>query len=103
MGNLLTKTDIEILPNLYDTEESNDPICYIKLFTPTSSFTWYITEIDKSNNDICFGYIEGLNSELGYFSLKEIESVIGPFGVKVEKDSLFQPTPLSKIKGSIDG
>ncbi len=59
------------LPNLYDTENIKDPICHIKLFTPDSNWTWYITEISKKNNDTCFGLVSGHSLELGYFNLDE--------------------------------
>jgi len=33
-----------------------------------------------------FGYVEGFSSEWGYFSLTELASVKGPFGLKIERD-----------------
>ncbi|MEN5407683.1 DUF2958 domain-containing protein, partial [Aliarcobacter butzleri] len=41
-----------------------------------------------------------LERELGYFSLDELESVRGLFGLKVERDLSFKPTKLSKVKGA---
>jgi hypothetical protein len=86
------------IPNLYDTEELQELICQVKLFTPFSSFTWYIIELSQDDNDTCFGYVEGLDNELGYFSLSEIESIVGPMGLRVERDLSFKPTKLSDIK-----
>jgi len=37
-------------------------------------------------------------SELGYISLEELASLVGSFGIGVERDISFQPTPLSVIK-----
>ena len=55
------------IPKLYETEEQNNPIAYVKLFL--DSWTWYITEMSIDNN-ICFGYvISPFGAELGYFSL----------------------------------
>ena len=87
----------EQIPKLYETEDSKDPIVYVKLFL--DSFTWYITEI-SIDDDICFGYVESsFGSELGYFSLKEIHGEVkGSLGTKVERDLYFTPTPLYKIK-----
>ena len=97
MSKLLTKSTLDTIPNLYETEELDDPVCHIKLFTPDSSFTWYIIE-SSIDEDICYGYVVGLESELGYFSLKEIESIRGTLGLGVERDLSFKPTPLSTIK-----
>lgn len=86
----------EQTPKLYETEEQTDPIVYVKLFI--DGWTWYITEL-SIDNDICFGYVVSpFGSELGYFSLQEIQEVKGSLGIGVERDFHFKPTPLSAIK-----
>ena len=86
----------ELIPKLYETEEQNDPIAYVKLFL--DGWTWYITELSIDNN-ICFGYvISPFESELGYFSLNEIKSIKGSLGLGVERDLSFKPTKLSIVK-----
>ena len=84
------------IPKLYETEEQNDPIAYVKLFL--DGWTWYITELSIDNN-ICFGYvISPFESELGYFSLNEIKSIKGSLGLSVERDISFKPTALTIIR-----
>ncbi len=84
------------IPKLYETEEQNNSIVYVKLFL--DSWTWYITEI-SIDNDICFGYVVSpFGAELGYFSLNEIKSIKGSLGLDVERDLFFKPTRLSLIK-----
>ena len=51
----------------------------------------------KSDGDTCYGYVRGLEDELGYFSLLELESVHGPLGLSIERDLSFAPTLLSNI------
>jgi hypothetical protein len=46
----------------------------------------------------CYGYVHGLESELGYFTLEELESVHGPLGLAVERDLSFEPTVFAIIK-----
>lgn len=94
---LIPKELLSKIPYLYETENTKDPTCHIKLFTPDSNFTWYITEISKDNNT-CFGYVVGHEAEFGYFNLKELESIRGPLNLKIERDTSFQPTPLSEVK-----
>ncbi|PRM88648.1 DUF2958 domain-containing protein [Aliarcobacter cryaerophilus] len=101
MSKLLTPKFINTIPNLYDTQNIKDPICQVKLFLADSSFTWYIIEFDKENLNTCYGFVDGLESELGYFNLDELESVRGMFGLKVERDLNFKPTRLSEIKRSV--
>lgn len=65
-----------IPPNLYKIEDIKNLIWYIKLFTPDSNWTWDITEFYKKDLDTCFGFVIGHESELGYFSLKELQKLI---------------------------
>ena len=85
------------IPNLYETENQKDKICYLKLFLADSNWTWYIIEIDKQDNNTCFGFVDGFEKELGYFSLKELANIRDSLGVKVERDISFKPTKLETI------
>ena len=87
------------LPPLYATQDQDDPIAYGKYFTPDSSWTWYVTEYDPKER-LCFGLVYGLERELGYFSLVELEEVRGPWGLLIERDLHWQPRPLSQCRGS---
>jgi len=98
MSKLIDKELLESLPALYETEGLLDPICDLKIFTPDVNWSWYIMEINKEDQDYCYGYVIGLESELGYFNLSEIEAVKGPLGLSVERDKFFEPTPFSKVK-----
>ena len=83
------------LPQLYSQEEVDDPKAIAKYFTPDANWTWYATEFD--GKDTFFGLVDGLEKELGYFSLAELESGKGPFGLGVERDLWFEPTPVSEL------
>ena len=98
MSELIPEELLSQIPNLYETENEEEKICYVKLFLPNSNWTWYIIEINKQDNNTCFGFVDGLEQELGYFTIKELENLRGQFGLKVELDSSFTPTQLSKIR-----
>ena len=96
MSALIPKEIREQIPPLYATEDIADPVVYVKLFL--DSWTWYITEI-SIDGDLAFGYVVSqFGSELGYFSLSEIQSIKGSLGIGAERDISFKPTKLSKIK-----
>ena len=103
---LLTKEIRKKIPKLYSQDGKGDKaIVHVKFFTPWSFWTWYATEgepvLDENGNEIdfhFFGYVEGLENELGYFSLNEIRSVRGPGGLRIERDKFFVPKPLKEIK-----
>ena len=88
------------LPKLYAQEQSSDPLVYVKFFLPFTEWHWYATEFD--GKDTFFVWVYGSYPELGYFSLSELESVRGPYGLPIERDSGFTPTPLSTVKRSHD-
>jgi len=100
MGKLIPQTLLSDIPDLYETEGQTNPICHVKLFTPDSNWTWYIIEFSKADRSSCYGYVEGLDSELGYFTLEELESIHGPLGLAIERDLAFTPTSFSTIKKS---
>lgn len=94
---LLTKTISKKIPSLYAQDGKGDAaIAYLKLFLPWSSWTWYVTEMNPETKE-CFGLVHGIENELGYFNLNELETIQGPGGLKVERDRAFEPTPLSNL------
>ena len=49
---------------------------------------------------VFFGYASIFgdhNDEWGYFSLSELQTVKGPFGLGIERDLYFDPKPISKV------
>jgi Protein of unknown function (DUF2958) len=95
---LLTDEIKHQLSPLYSTEQTPDPIAWVKFFTPDASWTWYATEFD--GEDTLFGLVQGQDEEMGYFSLSELQTLQGPFGLRVERDISFKPTPLSALRNS---
>lgn len=94
---LLTKTIQKKLPPLYAQDgKGKDAIAYAKFFTPDGSWTWYATEYDPATGEF-FGLVDGLEKELRYFTLADLESVRGKLGLPVERDLYFTPTKLSEL------
>ncbi len=83
------------VPPPYATEKQDDPLAVIKLFTPDSSWSWFILEYD--GQDICFGLVAGHDTELGDFSLREMQAAHGPLGLQPERDLWFCPTPVTQL------
>ena len=83
------------LPPLYHNEHNPNPLVIIKLFTPDSSWQWFLMESD--GNDLLFALVAGLETEFGYVRLAELKSVTGPMGLHIERDLWFQPTPVREL------
>jgi hypothetical protein len=102
---LLTQEIRQALPPLYAQEsKGGQAVVHLKLFTPDGSFTWYITEgspvTDESDQEVdfhFFGLVDGLDKELGYVALSELEAVRGPLGLPIERDLHWQPKTLEEI------
>lgn len=93
---LMTKAIEKKLPKLYSQENVKDPLVEVKFFCPWNQWTWFGVEYD--GEDTFFGYVVGFEKELGYFSLSELKSMKGPWGLGIERDLYFNPKPLSEIK-----
>jgi hypothetical protein len=95
---LISREELKTLPKLYETEEISveNKLLYIKLFIPSSIWTWYIAESD--GGDECFGLVIGDETEFGYFSIKELSGLTDPFGkLIVERDEYFIPTIVKEV------
>ena len=69
-------------------ENVKDPVIIAKFFNPQGAGTWYATEYDPQTKTF-FGYVSifgDWNDEWGSFSLEELESYRGPFGLGIERD-----------------
>jgi hypothetical protein len=121
---LLTKELMGKIPSLYSQEHVADPICRVKFFMPDGAFTWWViegatrekegcgfgvncnhrplTEYDPESMDVLFfGYVQGLEAELGYFSLSELTAIRGMLRLPVERDRFFTPVKLSEVKAKL--
>ena len=103
---MLTKANRKALPKLYANEDKplDEAMAIVKFFTPWTNWTWYASEgepvLDDQGNEIdfkFFGLVDGHEKELGYFVLSELESVIGRFGLKIERDMHWEPKSLQAI------
>lgn len=86
---LMTKAILAKLVRNHNSGD-HDKIPVLKLFCPWGAATWLFTEYDEKNKlfyglcDLGIGF-----PELGYASLKEIEGIRGPMGLKIERDCHF--------------
>ncbi len=86
----------EQLPPLYSNEKTGmNAVAPVKYFTPDGGWTWYASEFDGA--DTFFGLVSGLEIELGYFSLSELQGVRGSLGLPVERDIYYEPKTLQEL------
>jgi hypothetical protein len=107
----LTLGNLRSLPERYNQESTADPICPVKFFG--GAWTWYAVEAEIQYDDQgkvedigFFGKVVGMETELGYFSLRELYETkqkgrivgLGSFSFRNERDQHFDPRPLSQCK-----
>jgi hypothetical protein len=97
---LMTKAILKRIPNLYEQDgKGKDATVHVKFFCPWGSYTWYATEFDPEEGRF-FGYVtSSQGAEFGYFMLEELESLRGPFGLKIERDRHFGTPTLREALG----
>ncbi|MBC8470361.1 MAG: DUF2958 domain-containing protein [Planctomycetes bacterium] len=103
---LLTKEIRKKLPPLYAQDgKGGKAVVYLKYFTPSAQWTWYVSEgepvLDENGKEEIdfqfFGLVDGHEKELGYFNLSELENARGPMGLPIERDLYWQPKTLEEI------
>ncbi len=96
---LMTKELLQRFEKVGTQEKVDDPIVIAKYFNPTGGQTWYATEYNPQEH-MFFGYVSLFNDhndEWGSFSLDELESVRGHFGLGIERDLYCGEFPISKV------
>jgi len=90
---LLTKEIEKKLPKLYsqDGKDPKEVKIIAKFFTPDAHLSFYATEGEKQENGdyLFFGLTESFEKKLGYFTLRQLESIKGKLGLPVEVDRWF--------------
>jgi len=89
-------------PRLYAQEAKGDEaLVHVKLFDPTGSWTWFITEFDPTNNT-AFGLVNGHEVEAGYIDLNELANIRGRMGIGIEIDMHFKPQTLGTMRAELE-
>lgn len=96
---LLTKELINKFAQIGSQEEVEDPIVVAKFFNPTGAGTWYATEYEPESQ-LFFGYVSIFGDrcdEWGYFSLAELETYRGKYGLGIERDLYLGEKRISQV------
>jgi hypothetical protein len=97
---LIPKEIEAILPPFLGQEPVDDTIAFVKLFDPSSRYTFFILEAQREpDGDLnLFGFYRSPlgpdDDKFGYTSLRDLETFRGPSGLGIERDLDFTPTPV---------
>ena len=96
---LLTMALEQRFAQIGSQENNPDPLIIAKFFNPTGAGTWYATEYDPQTRTF-FGYVSIFgdhDDEWGYFSLDELETFQGRYGLGIERDLYFKEQTASQV------
>lgn len=109
---LWIKSAFAKVPTIDESRGQDDPICYVKLFSPLNGWRWYIIGYDPDTG-LAYGLVQGHETELGDFALREVnpgdwqgedmqsqnDNFRGRYRIPpFERDGWFKPTVLSKVQ-----
>lgn len=96
---LMTKALEKRFAQVGSQAKTKDPLVIAKFFYPAGSATWFAIAFD-SKRRLFFGY-ESLSGDhtdgWGYFSLDELDSFTGKFGLGIERDLYWKEMPASEV------
>lgn len=71
----LITDDLNALPPLFaQDKKGNNAVAFARFHSRVNGWTWYATEYDPETHE-CFGLVKGFETELGYFSLQEMQDL----------------------------
>lgn len=71
-----------------------------KFFAPVGSWTWYVLEgckLEDGDFEFFGIVVNDHGAEYGYFSLRQLEEVRLPFGLRIERDLYFEPCEVNDL------
>jgi hypothetical protein len=75
-----------------------------KYFSPMSGWNWYVMEGEPQDDGdyLYFGLVQGYETELGYFTLHEMQNCVTDLGngeklPLIELDQWFKPTKVKEL------
>ena len=84
-----------------NVEDTDSVIAIAKLFSPYNCWRWYITEWNAETG-LCFGLVEGFETEWGYFDLTELaETTVFGDVPAIERDLYWEPKTIGEIRGRL--
>ena len=86
---LMTEEIAELLQKQYPMGSDMEQMVVCKFFNPCGSWSWYVMNFD--GEDYLWGIVKGFETEIGSFSLSELQAYKGPMNIGIERDLYFKP------------
>ena len=80
----------------FDDGSDMEQMVVAKFFDAMGDWKWFLMN-KKKDDSYCWGIVKGFEVEMGSFSIDELESIKLPFGLGIERDTLFEPMKASEV------
>ena len=87
---LMTKEIKKQATGQYEQGSDMEQKVVAKYFDPMGSWKWFLMN-KKKDDSYCWGIVKGFEVEMGSFSIDELENIKLPFGLGIERDTMFKP------------
>lgn len=77
-------------------ENSPNSTALARFYDPEGDSSWYACSYDPHSR-VFIGAFVSDEKEYCTFTLKDLEDISGPFGIEIQIDSQFSPTPLRAL------
>jgi hypothetical protein len=87
--------------------KGEDQMVVAKFFDPMGSWKWYLMNINPefdpnstdlhAREDYAWGIVKGNYVETGSFSMVELQTLVLPFGMGIERDTSFRPMTATDV------
>ena len=95
---LLTKEITKKAQKQYDKgSDMDEQMVVAKFFDPMGSWTWYLMNMQDETGNYAWGIVKGHEVEAGSFSVRQLQDIKLPFGIGIERDTLFEPMKASDV------
>ena len=91
---------LEKYPLYSQDGKGEDAVVVCKFFAPIGSWTWYVLEGEKKEDGdwMFFGIVVNeFCTEMGYFTLKDLESIRLPLSLTIERDMYLGPCTVKEL------
>jgi Protein of unknown function (DUF2958) len=87
------------IPKLYRTRQEQDPIVWVRFFSPIGKWRWYIIVCDRVDRVLIFyGWMVHRAEPGGRFIRTDLASMRAYFGITIERDLEFVACRLSEVQ-----
>ena len=94
---LMTKAIAKKAQGQYPLGNDFNQTIVAKFFDPCGSYTWYLMNQDPQDPDYLWGIVKGHEVEVGSFSLADLSSYRGRFGLGIERDLYFHKITAQEV------